>query len=104
MKILFIIPGAGDSFYCGNCFRDSLHANALRKAGHDAVIMPLYLPLRDESFRADTPLFFPATSFYLSQKYFKRKSMPRWMERMLNSDFSLDMAFPEPPRPAEWKR
>jgi glycosyltransferase involved in cell wall biosynthesis len=92
MKILFIVPGSGDPFYCGNCFRDNLQANALRKAGHDVVIMPLYLPLKNNSFLADTPLFFPATSLYLSQKYFRNKSMPRWMEKILNSDFSLQMA------------
>jgi glycosyltransferase involved in cell wall biosynthesis len=92
LKILFIVPGSGDPFYCGNCFRDNLQANALRKAGHDVVVMPLYLPLKDRSFLADTPLFFPATSLYLSQKYFKKKSIPRWMEKILNSDFSLSMA------------
>ena len=92
LKVAFIVPGSGDSFYCGNCFRDSLHANALRRAGHDVVVMPLYLPLRDRSFHADSPLFFPATSLYLSQKYFRKKSMPRWMERMLNSGFCLNMA------------
>ncbi|KAA6315157.1 hypothetical protein EZS27_034344, partial [termite gut metagenome] len=92
MKIIFIVPGSGDSFYCGNCFRDSLHANALKRAGHEVVVMPLYLPLRDRSFQADSPLFFPATSLYLAQKYFRTKSMPRWMERMLNSDFSLNIA------------
>ena len=92
MKILFIVPGAGDSFYCGNCFRDNLQANALRSAGHDVVIMPLYLPLKDLSFQADTPLFFPATSFFLSQKYFKKRSLPRWMEKILDSDFVLNIA------------
>ncbi|KAA6315036.1 D-inositol 3-phosphate glycosyltransferase, partial [termite gut metagenome] len=39
-----------------------------------------------------TPLFFPATSLYLSQKYFKKKSMPKWMESILNSDFFLHIA------------
>ncbi|GHT32107.1 hypothetical protein AGMMS49574_15000 [Bacteroidia bacterium] len=92
LKIVFIVPGSGDSFYCGNCFRDSLHANALKRAGHDVVVMPLYLPLRDQSFPADSPLFFPATSVYLAQKFFRKKAMPRWMERMLNSEFSLNMA------------
>jgi glycosyltransferase involved in cell wall biosynthesis len=92
MKILFIVPGSGDSFYCGNCFRDSLQANALRKAGHDVVIMPLYLPLKDKAFRADTPLFFPAVSLYVSQKFLKGKSMPGWLEKMLNSDWSLGVA------------
>jgi glycosyltransferase involved in cell wall biosynthesis len=92
MKILFIVPGSGDSFYCGNCFRDNLQANALRKAGHDVTVMPLYLPLKDASFKGNTPLFFPAVTLYVARKYFKNKTMPRWMERLLNSDKSLDMA------------
>ena len=54
MKILFIVPGSGDSFYCGNCFRDNLQASALRKAGHEVIVMPLYQPLRHRSFQADT--------------------------------------------------
>jgi glycosyltransferase involved in cell wall biosynthesis len=92
MKILFIVPGAGDSFYCGNCFRDNLHANALRNAGHEVIIMPLYLPLKDQSFLADTPLFFPATSYYVSQKFFKKRTMPRWIEKLLGSNFFLRIA------------
>ena len=92
MKILFIIPGAGDSFYCGNCFRDNLQAAALRKAGYDVVIMPLYLPLKHESFHADTPLFFPATTYYATQKLFSKGKMPKWMERLTSSDVMLRLA------------
>jgi glycosyltransferase involved in cell wall biosynthesis len=92
MKILFITPGSGDSFYCGNCFRDNLHAASLRRAGHSVVVMPLYLPLNHDSFRADTPLFFPAISLYVAQKYFRTRDMPQWLERALNSERSLRMA------------
>ena len=92
MKILFIVPGAGDTFYCGNCFRDNLQAYALRSAGHEVVIMPLYLPLKDRSFEGDTPLFFPATSYYISQKYFKKRALPRWFDKIINSDFMLNIA------------
>ena len=92
MKVLFIIPGSGDSFYCGNCFRDNLQASALRKAGHDVIIMPLYLPLRDSSFPADTPLFFPATTYYTAQKFFSKRKMPKWLERLTGSDTMLNMA------------
>jgi len=92
MKILFILPGSGDSFYCSNCFRDSLQASALRKAGHDVVIMPLYLPLKQASFQGDVPLFFPATNYFLEQKIFGNRRMPSWMKRMLGSDALLDMA------------
>jgi len=92
MKILLIIPGSGDTFYCGNCFRDNLHAQALRNAGQDVVIMPLYLPLTNKSFCADTPLFFPATSYYVSQKFFGKGKMPRFFEKMLNSKSLLRLA------------
>lgn len=92
MKILFIIPGSGDSFYCGNCFRDNLQASALQKAGHDVIIMPLYLPLKHESFQADTPLFFPATTYYTEQKFFKKRKMPQWLKRMTGSDAMLNLA------------
>lgn len=92
MKILFILPGSGDSFYCGNCFRDNLQALALRKAGHEVVIMPLYLPLKQASFQGDVPLFFPATTYYVEQKMFGNRRMPSWMKRMLGSEALLDMA------------
>jgi len=92
MKILLIIPGAGDTFYCGNCFRDNLYAQALRNAGQEVVIMPLYLPLTDKSFRADTPLFFSATSYYVAQKYFKKRKLPRFFEKILDAPSILRMA------------
>ena len=92
MKILFIMPGSGDSFYCGNCFRDNIQASALRKAGQDVIIMPLYLPLKYASFRADTPLFFPATTFYTAQKFFGKRHMPHWIARLTGSERLLKMA------------
>ena len=92
MKILFIIPGAGDSFYCGNCFRDNLQASAMRKAGHDVIIMSLYLPLTHPSFQADTPLFFPATTYYTAQKFFGKRKMPKWFERFTGSKAMLNLA------------
>lgn len=92
MKILFIIPGSGDSFYCGNCFRDNLQASALRKAGHTVIIMPLYLPLKHKSFQADAPLFFPATTFYTAQKFFSKRKMPKWLERFTASNAMLNIA------------
>ena len=92
MKILFIVPGSGDSFYCGNCFRDNLLASALRKAGQDVIVMPLYLPLKYASFKADTPLFFPATTFYTAQKFFGKRKMPHWLARLTGTKRLLDMA------------
>jgi glycosyltransferase involved in cell wall biosynthesis len=92
MKILFIVPGSGDAFYCGNCFRDNLQANALRKAGHEVIVMPLYLPFKYPSFKADTPLFFPATTFFAAERYFKKGRVPRLLSRMLESKLMLRIA------------
>lgn len=92
MKILFIIPGSGESFYCGNCLRDNMQASALRKAGHEVVLMPLYLPFRHAVYKTDTPLFFPATTFYLAQKFFGKRKMPSWLRKISDSDRMLKMA------------
>lgn len=92
MKVLFIQPGSGDSYYCGNCFRDNLQALSLRKAGHEVIIMPLYLPLKRNTFQGDVPLFFPATTYYVEQKMFGNRKMPSWMKRMLGSETLLDLA------------
>ncbi|MCW3785277.1 glycosyltransferase family 4 protein [Plebeiibacterium sediminum] len=92
MKVVYIIPGAGDSFYCGNCFRDNLQASALRKMGHDVIIMPLYLPLKNEAFKTNSPLFFPATTYFVAQKFFQKMTMPNWMKRLLGTDSMLSFA------------
>ncbi|WP_430816337.1 glycosyltransferase family 4 protein [Carboxylicivirga sp. RSCT41] len=92
MKVVFIIPGVGDSFYCGNCMRDNLHASALQKKGHEVIVIPLYLPLNKHAFHTKSPIFFPATTYYLAQKLFKRISMPKWLERFTGSDSMLKMA------------
>ena len=44
MNIVQITPGAGD-MYCGNCFRDNALVAQLRRMGHHALMVPLYLPL-----------------------------------------------------------
>lgn len=31
--------------YCGNCFRDNALVTALRRQGHDTLMVPLYLPM-----------------------------------------------------------
>ena len=90
MKILIISPSAGDSYYCGNCFRDSLIAQALIKAGHDVTVMPLYLPMSLAS--EDVPIFFPAISYYLEQAMFKKGNMPAWIGKMASSKVFLGLA------------
>ena len=90
MKILIIGPGAGDSFYCGNCFRDSLQASALIRAGHDVTILPLYLPAHHAT--EGVPIFFPAVSYYIEQAMFKRGNMPQWVSKLASSKVFMNLA------------
>ena len=44
MKIIQLTPGTGN-FYCGNCIRDNALVSALKRLGHDSLIVPLYFPM-----------------------------------------------------------
>jgi len=86
MKIAHIIPGSGGSFYCGNCLRDSKLFDAIRAEGHDAVKIPMYLPLfaHDQSGR-EIPVFYGAISMYLKQVFPWLHQAPAWVDKLLNS-------------------
>jgi len=93
MNIVQLTPGAG-GMYCGNCFHDNTLVAALRGLGHDAVMLPLYLPINvdedDES--AGQPVFFGGVNVYLQQKSAFFRKAPRWLHRLLNSRRLLDWA------------
>jgi glycosyltransferase involved in cell wall biosynthesis len=86
MNIVQITPGAGQ-MYCGNCLRDNALVRALRRMGHQATMVPLYLPLTldepDES--AGTPTFFGGISVYLQQKSPLFRQSPGWLLDLLAS-------------------
>ncbi|MBP5473458.1 MAG: glycosyl transferase, partial [Bacteroidales bacterium] len=92
MKILFIVPGSGFTSYCGNCFRDSLYAASLRKMGTTVIIMPLYLPFNNKDIVGDTPLFFPATTFYAEQQLLRGKRTPLWLSKIIGAKKLLNFA------------
>jgi glycosyltransferase involved in cell wall biosynthesis len=93
MKILHIIPGSGDSFYCGNCLRDSKYVPALRALGHDVVKIPMYLPLfANKNEETDAPVFYGAVSIYLKQLYPVFRKAPEWVDNILNAKPMLKLA------------
>jgi glycosyltransferase involved in cell wall biosynthesis len=93
MRIIQITPGTG-SFYCGTCLRDNALVAELRRQGHDALMVPLYLPLVvDEPPTAgDTPLFYGGVNVYLQQKSGLFRKSPRWLDRLLDSPPVLRLA------------
>ena len=73
--------------YCGNCFSDNALVAQLRRMGHHALMVPLYLPLTlDEADQSEgTPLFFSGLNVYLAQKFNCFQKAPNWLRSMLTS-------------------
>ncbi|MHC4889658.1 MAG: glycosyltransferase family 4 protein, partial [Planctomycetota bacterium] len=87
MRIVQISPGTGGSFYCENCVRDVAMVRAMQKLGHDALMVPLYLPLRIDKNAAvgNPPIFFGGINVYLQQKSLFFRKTPRWIDRLFDS-------------------
>jgi glycosyltransferase involved in cell wall biosynthesis len=93
MRILQLTPGTG-SFYCGTCLRDNALVAELRRQGHDALLIPMYLPLTlDEAPTTNgAPLFYGGVNVYLQQlsAFFRRT--PRWVDRLMDAAPVLQLA------------
>lgn len=83
VKIVQITPGTGGS-YCGNCIRDNALVAEWRRQGHDALLVPLYLPVKlDEPLAGDrAPIFFSGINVYLEQRGALLRAMPPWLHRL----------------------
>ena len=84
MKIILLTPGTG-SYHCGVCMRDNALAKELIRQGHDAMMLPMYLPLilDEPAASPGAPVFFGGVSVYLEQKFALFRHTPRWLERLL---------------------
>ena len=67
--------------------RDNALVSALKKMGHNALLIPLYLPLTldEEDQSAGTPIFFSGINVFLDQKSSLFRSAPEWFHRLLAS-------------------
>src|SRR5512146_1642355 len=69
MKIIYIATGAAN-MYCGSCMHDNALAAALKAAGQDVSLFPLYTPMRlDEENVGERRIFYGGIKAYLLQKY-----------------------------------
>ena len=86
VKIAQLAPGSGDNFYCENCLRDATVVRAMRKLGHDVLMIPMYLPLgADKDGRvSNAPIFFGGVNVYLQQKLSFFQRTPRWIDRLFD--------------------
>ena len=93
MRIVQLTPGTGN-FYCGTCLRDNALVAALRKLGHDAILIPMYLPhFVDEPSMADEKtLFFGGINVWLQQKLSVFRSTPEWLDHLFDNSTLLNFA------------
>lgn len=74
--------------------RDNALVVALRNRGHDALLVPMYLPLTlDEASAAqNTPLFYGGINSYLQQVSPLFRKTPRWLDKLFDAPAALASA------------
>jgi len=92
MRIAYIVPSSGGSFYCGNCIRDLNLIEGLKQLGEEVVVVPMYLPLDESELQADTQVFYGAVGLYLRQRLPWLRRAPDWIDRALDSGPLLNIA------------
>jgi glycosyltransferase involved in cell wall biosynthesis len=101
LRIAYIAAGAG-GMLCGSCIRDNALVGALQRLGHDAVLVPVYTPLRTDEANVEIPrVFYGAINVYLQQRSqlfarlpaFLRGVLDRpWLLRRIPTDAAVDAA------------
>src|SRR6516162_7880363 len=85
MRIAYITAGAAGMF-CGSCLHDNTLVSALVAAGHDALLIPTYTPIRtDEDDVSQRRVFFGGINVYLQQKFGLFRHTPWLLDRLLDA-------------------
>jgi glycosyltransferase involved in cell wall biosynthesis len=85
MKIAYVTAGAAGMF-CGSCMRDNTLVAALNARGHDALLIPIYTPIRtDEEDVSVHRVFLGGINVYLQQNYSLFRHTPRFLDRLLDA-------------------
>lgn len=84
MRIAYITAGAA-GMYCGSCMRDNTLVAALRRLGHDALLIPTYTPIRtDETDVSQHRVFFGGINVFLQQKSWLFRHTPWLLDRIFD--------------------
>ncbi len=90
MKILHLLAGAG-GMYCGGCLHGNTLAAALREAGEDVILAPLYTPIRtDEDDVSIDRVALGGANVYLQQRWAVFRHLPAFVNRLLDHAKLLD--------------
>ncbi|HEX8915632.1 MAG TPA: glycosyltransferase family 4 protein [Humisphaera sp.] len=91
MKISILAAGAG-GMYCGSCLRDSAIAHALRNAGHEVTLIPLYSPLKTERDMTSGEVFYGGVNIYLQHASQVFRKTPRVLDWVFDRPWLLKVA------------
>jgi glycosyltransferase involved in cell wall biosynthesis len=76
--------------FCGSCMHDNTLVAALRTRGHEALLIPLYTPIRtDEPDVSQKRVFFGGINVYLQQKLSLFRHTPWSLDRLLDAQSLL---------------
>ncbi len=90
MRILHLLAGAG-GMYCGGCLHGNTLAAALREAGEDVILAPLYTPIRtDEDDVSIDRVALGGANVYLQQRWAVFRHLPAFVDRLLDHATLLD--------------
>ena len=85
MRVVHLAVGAG-GMYCGSCMHDNRLAAALRAAGRDILLIPLYTPLRtDETDVSHPRIYYGAVNVFLQQATAFFRHTPWFVDRLLDA-------------------
>jgi glycosyltransferase involved in cell wall biosynthesis len=84
MRIVYLVAGAG-GMYCGSCLHGNTLVAGLRNLGEDALLLPLYTPLRtDEENQSISRVAFGGINVYLQEHSSLFRHTPWFFDRLLD--------------------
>jgi len=85
MKIVHLVAGAG-GMYCGSCLYGNTLAAALQKLGEEAILAPMYTPIRtDEKNVSVHHIAFGGINVYLQEHFALFRHTPWFLDRLFDS-------------------
>ena len=94
MKIVHLVAGAG-GMYCGSCLYGNTLAAALQKLGEEAILAPMYTPIRtDEKNVSIHHIAFGGINVYLQEHFALFRHTPWFLDRLFDSPELLRLGYP----------
>src|SRR3954471_22604934 len=92
LRIAILAAGAA-GMYCGSCIRDNALAQALKRMGHDCVMIPLYTPVKtDTESAAIGQVFYGGVNAWLQHATRIFRKTPRALDWLLDRPWLLTLA------------